>query len=78
MPAYKHGDLCSIPLGPRRNVSARILLDVGAQCLRTRQIPVSSPLAAYDGAVLLEVYRDLDGSGRFERRERHRGLLALR
>ena len=26
----------------------------------------------------LEVYRDLDENGRFERRERHRGLLGLR
>lgn len=67
MPTCKHGDLCSIPLGPRRHVAARVLLDVGEQCIGPGLISTGSPLAAYDGALLMEVYRDVSPEPSFHR-----------
>lgn len=58
--AYRAGDLFGVPLPDGSFATARILLDVSAQCLEPKKIERSSPLKPFEGAVLVEVY---DGIG---------------
>ena len=57
MAAYKTGDLFSFPLPTGEQMAGRILLDVKRQCIQPRRLTPSSPLAFFNGSLLIETYR---------------------
>ena len=57
-PPYRAGDLFSVPLPDGTSASARILLDVTAQCMLPKRVPRTSPLKPFEGTLLVEVYRE--------------------
>lgn len=58
MATYKTGDLFALPLPTGEFLCGRVVLDVKRQCVRPRRLKAGSMLAFFDGAILVEVYRE--------------------
>ncbi|MGH9463763.1 MAG: Imm26 family immunity protein [Vicinamibacteria bacterium] len=58
MAKFKAGDLFSFPLPADEFMCGRVQLDVKNQCVKPRLLPAGSMLSFFDGAILVEVYRD--------------------
>jgi hypothetical protein len=54
---YRTGDLFSVPLPDGTFATARILLDVTTQCVAPGRLKGVSQLKAFDGTLLVELYR---------------------
>jgi hypothetical protein len=54
-----HGSIFAIPLPNGRFGAGRLLLDVNRQCIRPALLPPDSPLGFFNGALLVEVYREV-------------------
>jgi hypothetical protein len=58
-PRYRAGDLFAVPFSDGTYATARVLLDVTAQCFAPRKVAADSALAPFRGAILVEVYGEV-------------------
>jgi hypothetical protein len=57
MPNFKTGDVFRLQLSDDQAVSGRVMLDIYRQCVQPRRIDSQSPLAFFNKALLVEIYR---------------------
>jgi Immunity protein 26/Double zinc ribbon len=58
MPKFKTGDLFAIKISEGEYVNGRVLLDVKRQCIKPRLVKPDSALGFFNGAILVETYRE--------------------
>jgi len=61
-PLYRAGDLFAVPFPDGTYATARVLLDVAAQCFASRKVDDTSALTAFRGWILVEVYREVSAA----------------
>ena len=66
MAEYKSGDVFVFQMTDDEWVGGRVILDVKRQCIQPRLLKDHSPLASFNGAILIEVYRSISQSPAIE------------